>query len=63
MFKNKFKALVQNKEFSSSSFEILNDRETSKLTGGCRKLSGCGVFSGTCGELVSCQRFDEPTDS
>jgi len=60
MFKKKFKELVQIKEFSSNSFEVLNDRQTSKLTGGCGHLKGCGVFNGTCSELQTCQRFDEP---
>nr|WP_199003116.1 hypothetical protein [Flavobacterium sp. ASV13] len=60
MFKNKFKVLVHNKkELFLTSFEVLNDKEASKLTGGCRSLTGCGVFSGHCGELRTCQRFDE----
>ncbi len=60
MFKNKFRALVQNKEkFSPTSFEVLNEKETSKLTGGCRSLTSCGAFSGTCSELRTCSRFTE----
>lgn len=60
MFKNKFKELVQNKrELSNVSFEILNDKQASELTGGCRVLSGCGVFEGTCPNLKTCQRFTE----
>jgi len=60
MFKNKFKALVQNQELASSSFEVLNDKDASKLTGGCRSLKTCGAFSGTCPELTSCSRYSEP---
>jgi hypothetical protein len=64
MFKNKFKQLVQNKrELSNVSFEILNDTQASGLTGGCRVLSGCGVFDGTCPNLKTCQRFSEPSYS
>jgi hypothetical protein len=36
MFKNKFKELVQNKkELIEVSFEILNDKQASELSGGC----------------------------
>ncbi|TDP02467.1 hypothetical protein [Flavobacterium sp. 245] len=63
MFKSKFKALVQNKELSSTSFEVLNDADASKFTGGCRSLKSCGAFSGTCPELTSCSRYAEPEDS
>jgi hypothetical protein len=61
MFKNKFKELVQNKkELAEVSFEILNDKQASELSGGCRVLSSCGVFDGTCPNLKTCQRFHEP---
>lgn len=60
MFKNKFKELVQNKkELTEVSFEILNDKQASELSGGCRVLSGCGVFEGSCSNLKTCQRFVE----
>lgn len=63
MFKSKLKALVQNKELSSTSFEVLNNTDASKLTGGCRQLKSCGAFNGTCPELQTCSRYDEPEDS
>lgn len=61
MFKDKLKVLVQEKkELTGISFEILNDKQSSELIGGCRVLSGCGVFEGTCPNLKTCQRFTEP---
>jgi hypothetical protein len=61
MFKKKFKDLVQNKrELSTISFEVLNDAQASGLVGGCRVLSSCGVFDGTCPNLATCSRFKEP---
>lgn len=61
MFKNKLKKLVQDKkELTSVSFEILNDKATTQVIGGCRALTGCGVFDGTCPNLKTCQRFSEP---
>ena len=61
MFKNKFKELVQNKkELTEVSFEILSDKQTSELSGGCRSLLSCGIFDGTCPNLKTCKRFIEP---
>ncbi len=60
MFKKKLKELVQNKkELSDASFEILNDKQASSLIGGCANLKGCGVFSGSCTGLQTCQRYSE----
>lgn len=61
MLKNKLKELVQNKkELTEVSFEILNDMQASELSGGCRILSDCGNFNGTCPNLKTCTRFVEP---
>ena len=61
MFKNKFKELVQNKkELNEVTFEILNDKQSAELVGGCRVLSSCGKFDGTCPNLATCTRFTEP---
>lgn len=53
MLKNKFKELVlKKKELTTISFQILNDTQTSELSGGCRVLQSCGEFHGSCDKLV-----------
>jgi hypothetical protein len=51
MFKKKFIEL--NKRTSNNSnFEIISDKQSSSLIGGCGRLQSCGVFSGSCDRLV-----------
>ena len=60
MFKNKFKELVQKqKELTTISFQILNDRQTASISGGCRVLQSCGEFHGSCDRLIidHCGKF------
>lgn len=54
MFKKKFiELVVLNKNTDrNSSFEIISDKQSSSLIGGCRRLQSCGVFSGSCDRLV-----------
>ncbi len=58
MFKKKFIELVKSKK-EKTNFEIICDKQSSKLIGGCDRLQSCGVFHGSCDRLVidNCGKF------
>ncbi|TDP02466.1 hypothetical protein [Flavobacterium sp. 245] len=51
MFKKKFIEFAKSKK-GTASFEIVSEKQASKLIGGCGKLSSCGVFRGNCDQLT-----------
>nr|WP_199003118.1 hypothetical protein [Flavobacterium sp. ASV13] len=51
MFKKKFIEFTKSKK-DVSHFEIISEKQESKLIGGCGKLSSCGVFKGNCDHLT-----------
>ena len=60
MLKKNLKELVIKKqEIATISFQILNEKQAANISGGCRVLQSCGVFSGNCDRLLigSCGRF------